>query len=475
MENLRRSGKFNSLIVALITLVADYASVIAAEYAAIYARYLYFGKSMRWFDDIIFWGILPLPYLLFLNIEQLYSRHTPFYKEIERVFMACCYSALTSVMIFFMWHNADKVSRFFMFITSAFAFLFLSLSRYLLKRYLARRRALRIPVLVVGAGGAAESLAQYIENDIGMGYEIIGLLEDNQVRPGILERYPLLGDFGDAEKVIAATGVRHVFICAPGMEGEKLGWLIFRIHKLVEQVLLIPNLSGAPLGTVVASAPFFNRLLILQTRNCLAERPNIILKAVFDYVLTLAGTLALLPFLFLIGLIVRLDSSGPAIYSGERLGQGGRLFKCYKFRSMYDSSDSLLDTYFEEHPEHKEHWETYHKLEHDPRVTRVGAFLRRTSLDELPQLFNVLLGDMSLVGPRPYLPWEERDMGEFRDTVLLAKPGITGYWQVSGRSAVSFDERVQMDCWYVANWNVWLDVVMLFKTVKVVLFRKGAC
>ena len=182
MENLRRSGKFNSLIVALITLVADYASVIAAEYAAIYARYLYFGKSMRWFDDIIFWGILPLPYLLFLNIEQLYSRHTPFYKEIERVFMACCYSALTSVMIFFMWHNADKVSRFFMFVTSAFAFCFLSLSRYLFKRYLARRRMLRVPVLVVGAGGAAESLAQYIENDIGMGYEIIGLLEDNRVR-----------------------------------------------------------------------------------------------------------------------------------------------------------------------------------------------------------------------------------------------------------------------------------------------------
>ena len=119
-------------------------------------------------------------------------------------------------------------------------------------------------------------------------------------------------------------------------------------------------------------------------------------------------------------------------------------------------------------------WKKFHKLENDPRVTPFGAFMRRTSLDELPQIFNVLLGHMSLVGPRPYLPSEKEEMGEFASTVLMAKPGITGYWQTSGRSNVSFADRVRMDCWYICNWNLWLDVVMLFKTIAVVLKKKGA-
>ena len=213
---------------------------------------------------------------------------------------------------------------------------------------------------------------------------------------------------------------------------------------------------------------------MLRLKNHLANRWNIVLKTVFDYVLTIAGMLLILPILALIALKIKLDSPGPIIYDGVRLGKNGKLFKCYKFRSMYINGNEILDKYFQEHPEMYAEWKTYHKLENDPRVTKFGAFMRRTSLDELPQIFNVLFGDMSLVGPRPYLPEEKDEMGEFAKTVLMAKPGITGFWQTSGRSDVSFDERVKMDCWYVCNWNLWMDVVMLFKTFAVVAMRKGA-
>ena len=168
------------------------------------------------------------------------------------------------------------------------------------------------------------------------------------------------------------------------------------------------------------------------------------------------------------------DSPGDAIYAGKRLGKNGVLFPCYKFRSMYTNGDEILEQYYLEHPEKKAEYEKYHKLDDDPRVTPFGSFIRRTSIDELPQVWNVLLGHMSLVGPRPYLPSEKEEMGELADTVLIAKPGITGYWQTSGRSDVSFTDRVKMDCWYICNWNFWLDIVMLFKTFVVVLNKNGA-
>lgn len=171
---------------------------------------------------------------------------------------------------------------------------------------------------------------------------------------------------------------------------------------------------------------------------------------------------------------IKKDSPGDAIYSGKRLGRRGKLFPCYKFRSMYVNGDEILEKYYAENPEKKAEYEKYHKLDDDPRVTPFGAFIRRTSIDELPQLWNVFLGDMSLVGPRPYLPQELVDMGEHAEDILKVKPGITGYWQVNGRSNVDFESRLLMDVWYVKHRTLWMDIRLLWQTVGVVLMRKGA-
>ena len=171
---------------------------------------------------------------------------------------------------------------------------------------------------------------------------------------------------------------------------------------------------------------------------------------------------------------IKKDSPGDAIYSGKRLGKNGVLFPCYKFRSMYTNGDEILEQYYLEHPEKKAEYEKYHKLDDDPRVTPFGSFIRRTSIDELPQVWNVFLGHMSLVGPRPYLPQELTDMGEYAEEILKVKPGITGYWQVNGRSNVDFESRLLMDVWYVQNRTLWLDIVLLWQTMGVVLMKKGA-
>jgi Undecaprenyl-phosphate galactose phosphotransferase WbaP len=169
-----------------------------------------------------------------------------------------------------------------------------------------------------------------------------------------------------------------------------------------------------------------------------------------------------------------MSTRGPIVYSHKRLGRNGRHFNAWKFRTMFQNADQVLELYLEEHPELREEWERDHKLKFDPRVTRIGRFLRKTSLDELPQLWNVIRGDMSLVGPRPIVDAEIEKYGAYYGLYTMVKPGITGLWQVSGRNNTTYDERVQLDAYYVRNWSPWLDLYLLLRTIRIVLFAKGA-
>lgn len=474
MASRVHGNKYINTIIPVLFVVLDYVVIVSAEQSAFLLRNFILSSNSLHIFWLNFWVTFPIIFILFINIVQLYNRRMPFYVEVQLLFKACCYSILTIVLVMYVAYIAEATSRLFVGLFGVLAFCYLAVFRYMAKKFLVKHQLLAIPVLIIGAGKTAEILVQAITNDAGMGYKVIGLLEDNKVKAGILEQYPLLGTFADAEKVIKETKVERVFIATPGMEAEKLGLLVFRVQPLVKKLAVIPSISGAPMSNVEVESMFYEQLLILRLKNHLANFWNVFIKGVFDYTLTIIGTVFISPVLAFIAIKIKMDSPGPVIYDGYRLGKNGKLFRCYKFRSMYCNGDAILEQYFKEHPEMYAGWKKYHKLENDPRVTPFGAFMRRTSLDELPQIFNVLLGHMSLVGPRPYLPSEKEEMGEFASTVLMAKLGITGYWQTSGRSNVSFDDRVRMDCWYICNWNLWLDVVMLFKTIAVVLKKKGA-
>ena len=214
--------------------------------------------------------------------------------------------------------------------------------------------------------------------------------------------------------------------------------------------------------------------LIIRVQNNLAKKVNRIIKRVFDIVVTVCGGILILPCIAVIALLIRLDSPGPVVFAHSRIGQGGKEFSCYKFRSMVSNAQEELNAYLKDNPEAREEWERDFKLKDDPRITKIGRFLRKTSLDELPQLWNVLVGDMSLVGPRPIVKDEIVKYGTYINDFYLVPPGITGVWQVSGRSDTTYDERVQMDSWYVHNWSVWIDIVYLVKTVLAVVRGKGA-
>ena len=200
-----------------------------------------------------------------------------------------------------------------------------------------------------------------------------------------------------------------------------------------------------------------------------------ITKRIIDIIGGLVGIILLIPItvvLYMVTLFSK-ENEGPLFFEQLRIGKNGKEFRLYKFRSMVMHADEKLWEYLNNNPEAKEEYKKYKKLKNDPRITKLGNFLRKTSLDEFPQFINVLKGDMSLVGPRPYLYREKEDMGENYDTIITAKPGLTGYWQVNGRSDVDFEERTKMDVEYIRDRNLWFDFKILVKTILKVFGKKG--
>ena len=466
--------RYSKIISILLFVALDYLSIIAAEQSAFFIRNIFFQASKLHISWLNFWIVFPSLYIFFLDIGQLYSRRRPFYKEVEQLFHACSYGTLAVIFVLYVLSIAGSTSRFFTGAFGILAFVYLTVLRYALKNFLQSEQLLQTPVIIVGAGKTAELLVKSLRNDPGMGYKIVGLLEDNKVQEGILEQYPVLGGFADAERIIAETGVRRVFIAAPGLNDHDLGMLIYRIQPLVENMGVVTNLVGVPTGTVEAESIFNEKLLILRLKNNLARPLNRFIKTIVDYTLTIIGVILISPILLFIAGWIYKDSPGPVIFRHIRIGKNGRVFPCFKFRTMCINADKKLQELLANDAETRAEWEKDFKLKNDPRITKSGAFLRRTSLDELPQLLNVLRGEMSLVGPRPVIEAELPRYGDFLDDYLMVKPGITGMWQVNGRSDTTYDERVQMDSWYVRNWSVWLDFMLLFRTIKAVLAGKGA-
>jgi len=258
----------------------------------------------------------------------------------------------------------------------------------------------------------------------------------------------------------------------PHTRHEHLAKFVNLAGLTFRHIVVIPNLGGITNSAVVARdlAGTFGVEINHDLLNPWAHR----VKRVLDIVATLIGGILILPLILSLCMLVRIESRGPVFYKDQRMGRNGKLFSCVKFRTMVLDAEALLQQMLADDEEMREEYLKYHKLRDDPRVTRIGRFLRKTSLDELPQLWNVLRGEMSLVGPRPYLPRESEDIGTTQKEILRVTPGITGPWQVAGRNHTSFSERVQMDADYVHDWSVWLDLILLVRTVWCVLLSRNA-
>ena len=266
-----------------------------------------------------------------------------------------------------------------------------------------------------------------------------------------------------------------VFINSKKGDVKALRKIISSEIKGKHEVIFIPLMNDYNLTQSHIYELSNTRTNLIVFSNRLKSKYRLILKNIFDLLLSLAIFPFLIPIMLLITFRLRLaEPNESIIFSQERLGKHGETFICYKFRTMHENSDALLAKYLETHPEEIDYYQKYHKYQNDPRVTTLGHMLRKTSLDELPQLWNVFKNEMSFIGPRPYMLEESDKIGENKETILSVKPGITGLWQVSGRNDVDFKSRLHLDVWYIRNWNLWMDLVILIKTIKTVLVKDGA-
>ena len=423
---------------------------------------------------ISFWWI-PVVFVFFIAYETLYTSNHPFWDETWHLVKAV---TLASVMVFAivsLGHMSDRVSRFVL-VSMWFSSLFIfPVFRLWGKKFLYKMGIWKERVLVLGAGNAGRLVLEGLEREKHMGFDVIGFLDDDSMKKkAFIHGKKVFGSVKYFPKFVKELGINTIIVAMPSLPPPRLASLTSSIQNYIPNTMIIPDLRGIALLNTDLFHLFREEIFLMNIKNNLKSRTNRVLKMLFDITLSIVSIPVLLMVIAIIGLIIRLETPGPVIYAHERIGRKGKIFKCYKFRTMHRDAEEKLKEILDKDDAVRNEWESTWKLRDDPRITRVGRFLRKTSLDELPQIFNVLKGEMSIVGPRPYLPRERVTIEDNIEVICCARPGITGLWQVSGRSTTGYQYRVKLDAWYIMNWSLWLDIAIIFKTVRAVVKMEGA-
>jgi undecaprenyl-phosphate galactose phosphotransferase len=410
------------------------------------------------------WGtLLVLVSLLgFFAARGQYTSRVPFWTQLGDVIMGsaialACDTFLT-VAIYNRPVEVENLLRWIFFVPC------LMLARAGVRELLNATGLWTINTMVIAGPGIYAQARAALLSDRAMGYQVVGAVE--LTAAAALPEDELLQVMNErgAELVVVGVGTGD-------MAAERN--VIAALRRARRSLALMPAMEGLPVVGLRQHHFFSHDVVMLVSRNNLARPFSRILKAAFDQAVAMVMLVLLAPLLGVLSLLVRMDG-GPAFYKHRRIGAGGRSFDCIKFRTMVTNSDEVLRRMLAEDPAAAEEWAASQKLKADPRVTRLGNFLRRSSLDELPQLLNVLRGEMSLVGPRPIVQAEIERYADDIDYYYETKPGLTGLWQVSGRSDTSYARRVRLDVWYVRNWTLWHDIAILLKTIPAVFLQRGA-
>ncbi len=460
-------------------------------------------------------AVLPLCMLIFAYVH-LYAATPPGPpEEIRRATLAMTFVCAGLWLVSFLvrsggWDGVQHLAWLLVWLVGTFL---VPVMRATLRWKLAKRRWWGQPVVVLGAGRVGRAVVGTLQKRPQLGLKPVAVLDDDPAKHGTLratwgdddieveavpestgeppksspespstraawanfsqiEEVPVLGGLELAPVLSQRLKVRFAVVAMPEADSAALLSIIERYAESFQSVLAIPDLFD--LAFFGAATRDLGGVLGIEVRRQLLLTGPRLAKRLMDMTITGLGLLMVSPLLILIAAAIKLDSKGSVFYHQKRLGQDGVRFPALKFRTMHGDGERRLAEVLERDPKLRAEYDEFHKLTVDPRVTRVGRFLRKYSLDELPQLLNVMFGDMSLVGPRPYLEREIPEMEQKEAIILRVKPGITGIWQVTERNASTFERRLHMDVEYVRSWSPWLDIYVLARTIPVVLGGTGS-
>jgi exopolysaccharide biosynthesis polyprenyl glycosylphosphotransferase len=418
--------------------------------------------------------VIPVALVIFY-VHQLYNPDILLggLREYARVFNAVTVGVVLLIAVDFLRREQMSLSRGWLALTWIIAILSVGGLRFLVRRfifYMRGRGHFLVPALIVGANDEGRAMAEQLQYFRHSGLLIVGFIDDDlPVGARISNGYEVIGCLKDVESFVLDRNVEEVIVAPTALKRNQLLELFTNLNPLPDVNLRLSSGLFEIFNTGLRIKEVAFVPLIEVNKNRITG-PDAFIKAVLDYGLSILVILIVWPILLLIALVIRLDSPGPVFYRRRVMRRNGGQFDALKFRTMRIDSDRILDDV----PDMKSELERNHKLKDDPRITRAGAVIRKYSLDELPQILNVLAGQMSLVGPRMISPPEMQEYGKMGMNLLTVKPGITGVWQVSGRSDVSYDERVRLDMHYIRNWSIWMDMYLILRTIPAVLNQKGA-
>jgi exopolysaccharide biosynthesis polyprenyl glycosylphosphotransferase len=460
---------------AIFSIVLDMAFSLLAFLVAVAVRpyldwlpYIIPGSSYRAFIHPILYLVVPVLWAMTFITSSVYDPKR-LYKtadELQNVLISSAIASLIFAGVLYLF--VRDFSRWLFVIFIIFNLVFLMSWRLFVRFAIKFRQApiKKRTVLIVGAGKVGQRVGKMICDYDWAGLTLVGYLDDklNEQK----NELTVLGSLDDIRHIVAENKIDDVVIALPQRIYGKINHLILTLHDLPVHVRIVPDYFS--LALYRASVEDFSGIPMINLRDPALNDVQRLVKRIFDLTFGGAVTFFALPIILVIGIVIRLNSEGPVFFRQKRIGENGRSFDMYKFRTMFTGAEKF---------EYKVKGgngsgDVLDKRPDDPRVTKVGRLLRRTSLDELPQLFNVLKGDMSLVGPRPELPWMVTQYEPWQHKRFAVPQGMTGWWQVNGRSNTSYEERVTLDMAYIESWSVWQDVKILIKTVPAVFRGHGA-
>ena len=473
------SKRFKRLL-SLGLVLADILLINVAFAISYWVRY-----DLQWFRTvdpvfdapfsayIPFAGVLTVLLLIAYKLEGVYNhrRGAPWFDEFYSVVNGTTTGIIIMVVVTF-FYRPLFYSRLLFIYTGVLIVALLGFSRLVKSIVLQRLRQRGIGVvrtLIVGAGEVGRTIMRNIVAQPGLGYQVMGFVDDNPEKGHKdIGRFKGLGSIDNLPRIVQEESIDEVIITLPWMYHRKIISIITQCEREGVRAWLVPDLFQMSLSRM--DVDDLGGVLMIGIKEVSITGWKLATKRAIDFTIALVGLIVLSPLMLLIALAIRLDSPGPVLFRQIRVGKAGRQFVLYKFRSMGEGAEEeqqkLADLNEIEGP--------IFKIRRDPRCTRVGRFLRRTSLDEIPQLYNVLRGEMSLVGPRPPLPVEVEHYEEWHKRRLEVSPGMTGLWQVRGRSELTFDEMVLLDIYYIENWSAALDTEIFLRTIPKVIFGNGA-
>jgi Undecaprenyl-phosphate galactose phosphotransferase WbaP len=475
-DKTRRSRDDATWVIIIALLVSDLFAVFAAFCLSFLTRqwFPFLPRLMHGFELYLSaWPLIFLWLFLFWR-EKLYPGlwHTRG-EELRRTVIASTLAGLLVMSATFVTKTGQQYSRPIIVGGWLLSLALVPACRFMMKR-LATRLGLSGPrTVVLGAGLTARIFLDGLGRQHPPALTPVALFDDDPGKLGSkVAGVEVVADLEQAPDWALRRGIRTAIIAMPGVRRELLIPMIERHSRFFPRIIVVPDLFG--LSSMDVETLQIQGILALEIRKNLLYRHNRVAKRAIDVLLLLVAA----PFVLVVGAVISfgilVESGRPVLFTQKRIGRSGLRFLAWKYRTMVNNAEHVLDRYLQERPELRKEWEASQKLKDDPRLTRVGRILRRLSLDELPQFWNILRGEMSLVGPRPIVEEEIAKYGASYDLYTQVLPGLTGLWQVSGRSDLRYEDRVWLDTHYVRNWSIWLDLVILVRTVWVVIAGVGA-